>query len=297
MLHMLKMTQSLRTYYQNFVIQLQTIYEISEAESIANMVFEEILYIKKQHIFFLDKQINDAEIEQLNTILNKLLTHEPVQYVLGIADFFGLRFRVNKQVLIPRTETEELVALIIKEVRNLKLQNDAVFNILDIGTGSGCIPIALKKNLPFAQVTAMDISTDALEVANENAFLNKTNIEFIEGDILNSQFSIPNSQFSIIISNPPYITQNEKLKMQKNVLHFEPHLALFVSDDNPLLFYNVIADFAKLHLTQNGKLYFEINENFGMEIKIMLENKGYDEVIIVKDLQGKNRVVVGSNNI
>jgi release factor glutamine methyltransferase len=294
---MLKMTQSLRTYYQNFVIQLQTIYEISEAESIANMVFEEILYIKKQHIFFLDKQINDAEIEQLNTILNKLLTHEPVQYVLGIADFFGLRFRVNKQVLIPRTETEELVALIIKEVRNLKLQNDAVFNILDIGTGSGCIPIALKKNLPFAQVTAMDISTDALEVANENAFLNKTNIEFIEGDILNSQFSIPNSQFSIIISNPPYITQNEKLKMQKNVLHFEPHLALFVSDDNPLLFYNVIADFAKLHLTQNGKLYFEINENFGMEIKIMLENKGYDEVIIVKDLQGKNRVVVGSNNI
>lgn len=295
MLHTLKMTQSLRTYYQNFVIQLQSIYEISEAESIANIVFEEILYIKKQHLFFLDKQINDIEIAQLNAILNKLLTHQPVQYVLGIADFFGLRFRVNKQVLIPRTETEELVTLVIKNVRNLKLQNNTVFNILDIGTGSGCIPIALKKNLPFAHVTALDISTDALEVANENAFLNKTNIEFIEGDILNSQFSIPNSQFSIIVSNPPYITQKEKIEMQKNVLNFEPHLALFVSDDNPLLFYNAIADFSKSHLIQNGKLYFEINENYGMDVKTMLENKGYDEVTIVKDLQGKNRVVVGSN--
>ncbi len=294
------MTQSLRSYYQNFVIQLQTIYEVSEAESIANIVFEEILYIKKQHIFFLDKQINDGEIEQLNFILGKLLKHEPVQYVLGVADFFGFRFKVDNNVLIPRRETEELVDLIIKDVRNTKSESGSQvlkeINILDIGTGSGCIAISLKKNLPFAQLTAIDISKEAIKVATENAFLNKVSIDFIEADILNSQLSIPiaigtNSQFNIIVSNPPYITVEEKNKMLKNVLEFEPHNALFITNNDPLQFYKAIADFAKDHLKENGKLYFEINESFGFEVKEMLENKDFTQVEIIKDMQGKERIV------
>ena len=294
------MTQSLRSYYQNFVNQLQTIYEVSEAESIANIVFEEILYIKKQHIFFLDKQINDGEIEQLNFILGKLLKHEPVQYVLGVADFFGFRFKVDKNVLIPRRETEELVDLIIKDVRNTKPESgsqiEKEINILDIGTGSGCIAISLKKNLPFAQLTAIDISKEAIKVASENAFLNKVAIDFIEADILNSQISIPiaigtNSQFNIIVSNPPYITDEEKNKMLKNVLEFEPHNALFITNNDPLQFYKAIADFAKEHLKENGKLYFEINEMFGFEVKEMLENKDFTQVEIIKDMQGKERIV------
>lgn len=294
------MTQSLRSYYQNFVIQLQTIYEVSEAESIANIVFEEILYIKKQHIFFLDKQINDGEIEQLNFILGKLLKHEPVQYVLGVADFFGFRFKVDNNVLIPRRETEELVDLIIKDVRNTKSESGSQvlkeINILDIGTGSGCIAISLKKNLPFAQLTAIDISKEAIKVATENAFLNKVSIDFIEADILNSQISIPiaigtNSQFNIIVSNPPYITVEEKNKMLKNVLEFEPHNALFITNNDPLQFYKAIADFAKDHLKENGKLYFEINESFGFEVKEMLENKDFTQVEIIKDMQGKERIV------
>jgi release factor glutamine methyltransferase len=294
------MTQSLRSYYQNFVNQLQTIYEASEAESIANIVFEEILYIKKQHIFFLDKQINDGEIEQLNFILGKLLKHEPVQYVLGIADFFGFRFKVDNNVLIPRRETEELVDLIIKDVRNTKPESGSQavneINILDIGTGSGCIAISLKKNLPFAQLTAIDISKEAIKVASENAFLNKVSIDLIEADILNSQLSIPiaigtNSQFNIIVSNPPYITVEEKNKMLKNVLEFEPHTALFITNNDPLQFYKAIADFAKKYLKENGKLYFEINESFGIEVKEMLEIKDFTQVEIIKDMQGKERIV------
>ena len=289
------MTQSLRSYYQNFVIQLQTIYEVSEAESIANIVFEEILYIKKQHIFFLDKQINDGEIEQLNFILGKLLKHEPVQYVLGVADFFGFRFKVDKNVLIPRRETEELVDLIIKDVRNTKPESgsqiEKEINILDIGTGSGCIAISLKKNLPFAQLTAIDISKEAIKVASENAFLNKVAVDFIEADILNSQLSSLDSQFNIIVSNPPYITVEEKNKMLKNVLEFEPHNALFITNNDPLQFYKAIADFAKDHLKENGKLYFEINEMFGNEVKEMLEDKDFTQVEIIKDMQGKERIV------
>jgi len=294
------MTQSLRSYYQNFVNQLQTIYDVSEAESIANIVFEEILYIKKQHIFFLDKQINDGEIEQLNFILGKLLKHEPVQYVLGVADFFGFRFKVDNNVLIPRRETEELVDLIIKDVRNTKPESGSQavkeINILDIGTGSGCIAISLKKNLPFAQLTAIDISKEAIKVATENAFLYKVAIDFIEADILNSQISIPiaigtNSQFNIIVSNPPYITVDEKNKMLKNVLEFEPHKALFITNNDPLQFYKAIADFAKDHLKENGKLYFEINEMFGNEVKKMLKENGFQNIEIIKDMQGKDRIV------
>ena len=285
------MDQSLRLYYQNFLKQLSTIYDGNEAESIANIVFEEILFIKKQHIFFLDKQINDGETEQLNFILGRLLKQEPVQYVLGVADFYGYRFKVDKSVLIPRRETEELVDLIIKDYRLAKHDPFSKPEILDIGTGSGCIAISLKKNLPTAVITAIDFSSDALHVANENAFLNKVAISFIEADILHASFKIQQTAFDIIVSNPPYITLEEKDEMLKNVLEFEPHSALFITNNDPLQFYKAIADFATRQLKENGKLYFEINEHFGNEVVEMLSNKDFTQIEVIKDMQGKERVV------
>jgi release factor glutamine methyltransferase len=285
------MPQPIRIYYQNFVLQLLTIYEVNEAESIAGIVFEELFMMKKHHILILEKDLDDEQISHLNLILNRLLTHEPVQYILRVSDFYGLRFKVNKHVLIPRRETEELVDLIIKDVRGWKLEVGTKINVLDIGTGSGCIAISLKKNLPFAHLTAMDISTEALETANENALLNKVIVDFVQTDILHSTFNIQHLPFEIIVSNPPYIMEDEKKEMLNNVLEHEPHQALFVPNDNPLKFYIAIADFAKNNLTANGKLYFEINEIFGNEILQMLNDKGFQHIEIIRDMQQKNRMI------
>ena len=288
----------LRTYYENFLKKLSEVYETAEAQSIANIVFEDVLMMKRHHIFMLEKDLTQGDTEMLDGILNKLLKHEPVQYVLGMADFFGLRFKVNKNVLIPRRETEELVDAIVKEVRGWKMEGEKGMNILDICTGSGCIAIAIKKNIPAAHVSAVDISKDALEVATENAMLNKVDVDFYEGDILTSHFPLPtssfstfNSPFSIIVSNPPYITQKEKETMHQNVLGYEPHLALFVSNENPLLFYEAIANFAQQHLSPNGKLFVEINESFGNEVAALFTAKGFTKNTIVKDMQGKDRFV------
>ncbi len=288
----------LRTYYENFLKKLSEVYETAEAQSIANIVFEDVLMMKRHHIFMLEKDLTQGDTEMLNGILHKLLKHEPVQYVLGMADFFGLRFKVNKNVLIPRRETEELVDAIVKEVRGWKMEGEKGMNILDICTGSGCIAIAIKKNIPAAHVSAIDISKDALEVATENAMLNKVDVDFYEGDILTSHFPLPTSSFStfnypfsIIVSNPPYITQKEKETMHQNVLGYEPHLALFVSNENPLLFYEAIANFAQQHLSANGKLFVEINEIFGNEVAALFTAKGFTQTIIVKDMQGKDRFV------
>jgi len=293
----------LRTYYENFLKKLSEVYETAEAQSIANIVFEDVLMMKRHHIFMLEKDLTQGDTEMLDGILNKLLKHEPVQYVLGMADFFGLRFKVNKNVLIPRRETEELVDAIVKEVRGWKMEGEKGMNILDICTGSGCIAIAIKKNIPAAHVSAVDISKDALEVATENAMLNKVDVDFYEGDILTSHpdsyrdplttssFSTFNYPFSIIVSNPPYITQKEKETMHQNVLGYEPHLALFVSNENPLLFYEAIANFAQQHLSPNGKLFVEINESFGNEVAALFTAKGFTKNTIVKDMQGKDRFV------
>lgn len=288
----------LRTYYENFLKKLSEVYETAEAQSIANIVFEDVLMMKRHHIFMLEKDLTQGDTEMLDGILHKLLKHEPVQYVLGMADFFGLRFKVNKNVLIPRRETEELVDAIVKEVRGWKMEGEKGMNILDICTGSGCIAIAIKKNIPAAHVSAIDISKDALEVATENAMLNKVDVDFYEGDILTSHFPLPtssfstfNSPFSIIVSNPPYITQKEKETMHQNVLGYEPHLALFVSNENPLVFYEAIANFAQQHLSANGKLFVEINESFGNEVAALFAAKGFTKNTIVKDMQGKDRFV------
>ena len=244
----------------------------------------------------------------------KELQHEkPIQYIIGETEFYGLLFKVDNNVLIPRPETEELVEWIVKELRvrssDLGVQNSALstqhsaLNILDIGTGSGCIAIALAKNLPNAEVFALDISKQALQLAQQNAKLNNVKVHFIERDILTNVIQSPNTglnppvtmvrklKFDIIVSNPPYVRELEKHKIQNNVLENEPHLALFVDDENPLLFYDKIADFSKENLTKNGQLYFEINQYLGKEMVKLLKQKGFTNIELKKDILGNDRMV------
>ncbi|TKB97561.1 peptide chain release factor N(5)-glutamine methyltransferase [Pedobacter cryophilus] len=215
--------------------------------------------------------------------IQKLLLQIPIQYVLEEADFYGLKFKVNSSVLIPRPETEELVHLIIKNHKNQSL------NILDIGTGSGCIPISLQRNLPLAHISAIDISEDALKVAKQNAQLNRVEVSFLKDDALNlltSNYPV----FDVIVSNPPYIAISEKSDMENTVIAYEPHLALFVSDENPLIFYDRIADFALTNLNKQGFLYFEINQALAEETKILLEQKGF-KAQIIKDINNNDRMI------
>ncbi len=214
---------------------------------------------------------------------------------------------MNESVLIPRPETEELVEWVIQKVESLKLKVKGsesktlhaprpTLNILDIGTGSGCIAISLKKNLPDADITALDISSEALAIAQKNAVLNDVEVSFIEQDILTSHISHLTSPYSILVSNPPYITQTEKAQMHENVLANEPHLALFVSNEKPLIFYEVIADFAINNLKEKGLLFFEINEYLGKETVNMLLVKGFNSIELKKDMQGKDRMICCSRD-
>lgn len=202
--------------------------------------------------------------------------------------FAGMQFYVDENVLIPRPETEELVAWIVQEHKTLHLQN---VKILDIGTGSGCIPIALKKQLPTCDIHAADISKGALSTAQKNASTLHAAITFHEVDILDETSRNRLSKFDVVVSNPPYIKQSEEAAMHYNVLKYEPHLALFVPDEDALLFYKAIADFGLQHLTAGGKLFFEINEMLGASVKALLKQKGYSNVEIRKDMQGKDRMV------
>lgn len=221
--------------------------------------------------------------QRIEDIINRLLIHEPIQYILGQAEFFGLPFKVNKNVLIPRPETEELVELIINENQGNHL------SILDIGTGSGCIAIALSKYLPNANITAWDISSGALEVATENALNNQVQVVFRQVDVL-SDYPM-DKMFDIIVSNPPYILDSEKVTMEENVLQYEPHSALFVPDNNGLLFYKRIADIALKLLKPSGKLYFEINQTKGKDTMETLIEKGFHNTELFRDMNGNDRIV------
>ena len=233
------------------------------------------------------KELDKVQLTQLNAFTQQLLQHTPVQYILHEAWFAGMRFYVDEHVLIPRPETEELVEWIVADVdpthKNLA--------ILDIGTGSGCIPIALKKKLPESTVYALDISEKAVEIASKNAADNNLNVEFLPANILDFTSYEGWPEVDIIVSNPPYIKESEATTMQQNVLQYEPHTALFVPDDDALLFYRTIADFALQHLKPDGKLYFEINEIMGEEIAALLAAKNFSAIKIKKDLQEKNRMV------
>lgn len=237
----------------------------------------------------------DLEIENSKNVLEalELLKKEtPIQYITGETEFFGLTFKVNESVLIPRPETEELVHWVIKSNKNQKIK------IIDIGTGSGCIAISIAKKMPNASVYGLDVSKDALKVAKQNADLNHVNVNFIEADILsfqNNNFNIEPS-FDIIISNPPYVREQEKELMSLNVLNNEPHLALFVKDENPLLFYNMITDFAKHNLNDNGQLFFEINEYLGRDMIELLTDKNFKNIQLKQDLFKKDRMIKATIN-
>ena len=275
--------------YTQLMYQLFELYEDREAANIADMVIEHVTGFKRiDRITNKKFPLNNTQQEILQQHTAALLQHKPVQYVLHEAWFAGMQFYVDENVLIPRPETEELVAWIVQEHKTLHLQN---VKILDIGTGSGCIPIALKKQLPACDIHAADISKGALATAQKNASTLHAAITFHEVDILDETSHNRLSKFDVVVSNPPYIKQSEEAAMHDNVLKYEPHLALFVPDEDALLFYKAIADFGLQHLTAGGKLFFEINEMMGASVKALLEQKGYSNVEIKKDMQGKDRMV------
>ena len=275
------------TYRSEFVQTLTPIYDAQEAESFFYLLLEDKRQLKRVDLA-LDPQLefSHSEVAEWNEVVEKLKAFIPIQYIIGKAHFFGLEFEVNSGVLIPRPETEELVQWIVAE--NVE-QSD--LKILDIGTGSGCIAISLAKNLPQAQVFAIDISEAALETARNNANRNQVEVNFIQNNIL--EMSDLEQQFDVIVSNPPYVRNLEKEEIKKNVLDHEPHLALFVDDHDALVFYRKIAHLAVKHLRKGGQLYFEINQYLGKEMMDLLEQNGFQQMELRKDIYGNNRMVFG----
>ena len=287
--------------YEYFIKKLSVIYNKREADNISDWVFESVANIKRlDRITHAISAIDNSIVNELNNALEKLLTHKPVQYVLGEAWFYKMKLKVNEHVLIPRPETEELVGWVVEEIGNkeLKIRNNkdaepaehSPVTILDVGTGSGCIAIALKKQLSNAEIFALDISDEALQIAKENAQDQSAKINFLNFDFLDEASWSSLGKFNIIVSNPPYIPVDEKSKLAKNVVEHEPHLALFVTDEEPFIFYKKIAAFAKKHLNENGKIFVEIHENHGAEIKKVFSQKNFiaeDK----KDIYGRERMI------
>lgn len=267
--------------FQRLTQQLKTIYDVREATTIAQYLFEDAFQIRNTLI-----ETPFLYTAQLETFIPRLLKHEPWQYVIGQADFYNLKFKVDSSVLIPRPETEELVYWI-----NQNHKNKGSLSILDIGTGSGCIPITLKHLMPTASITAVDVSETALSIAQQNAEQIGVEVTFKKVDILKREdwSKLPN--FDIIVSNPPYIPLKEKNLMRNNVLRFEPDLALFVEDKSPLLFYEVISDFALEKLSSRGYLYFEINEFLGQALVQLLQRKGFKSIELEQDMSGRDRMI------
>jgi release factor glutamine methyltransferase len=274
---------------QQLLFQLFHLYDEREAKNITDWVMENITGWKKiDRVSNKSVPLSAAQQIQLQQYTNELLNHTPVQYVLHEAWFYKMKLYVDENVLIPRPETEELVEWIINEVTG---KNSKLKTILDIGTGSGCIPLALKKHLPAFEVHSCDISEAALSVAKKNAAGQQLEIQFHRCNILSKTERESLPQFDIIVSNPPYIPQKDKASMAPNVLKHEPHIALFVEDDDPLVFYTAIADFASTHLKKNGTIYLEIHEDLGLAVISLFKEKGYNRTELKKDLQGKDRMV------
>ena len=273
----------LKEFRNRFNKELSEVFPQTEIDSFFFLLIEKGLNLQRIDLAMNTQlSISKDKLKYLHSALLKLKSQEPIQYILGETEFYGLPFKVTKDTLIPRPETEELVEWIIKDAKKEKSTT-----ILEIGTGSGCIPISLAKNLLKSTVSSIDISSDALTIAKENALLNTVQVNFIEQDILNTKELL--QQYDIIVSNPPYVRELEKKEIQPNVLENEPHLALFVEDKNPLIFYSKIADLAKKHLKENGFLYFEINQYLGKETIDMLTKKGF-RTELRKDLFGNDRM-------
>jgi release factor glutamine methyltransferase len=287
---------TIKDVFVAFRQSLVTLYDVKEIQAITLIAISEVCNLSKAKIkAFPELELPPHQIEKLQNILSQLTTGKPIQYILGKTEFYGLTFYVNPSVLIPRPETEELVEWVLFSVGGeqwaVGSEQWAVASILDVGTGSGCIAISLKKHLPGFEVSAIDISADALITAKENAELNDVEIDFIQADVLHLKSEIEHPTFEIIISNPPYITQHDKTQMHTNVTDFEPHTALFVPEDDPLIFYKAIADFAVTHLVPGGLLFFEINESYGKEIVELLTDKGFKNIELKKDIGGSDRLI------
>lgn len=288
--------------YRNYFNEtLKTIYPITEIDSFFFLLLEEYLGFRRVDIVLKsDFKITQENLNLLQSATKQLEQEVPLQYIIGKTEFYGLPFVVNKHVLIPRPETEELVACVVSESSRFKTFNTSTkqttetkqLKILDIGTGSGCIPISLKKQLPFAKISAIDISKEALTVAKKNAVLNNVDIHFILQDILKTVAL--DQHYDIIISNPPYVRELEKKELKNNVLKNEPHVALFVENDNPLIFYAKIAELAKKYLNKNGLLFFEINQYLGTETIDLVNKKGLKNIQLKKDMFGNDRIIVAS---
>lgn len=277
--------------YADFRQALTIIYSPSEAKNITDWVFEHVTgknkFERRNLRYPVQETLSSEQILLLKNYLRQLENHKPVQYVLGEAWFYKRKFFVNKNVLIPRPETEELVEWIIGEIKQEKKTS---CTILDIGTGSGCIPVSIKKEMPGCQVSALDVSEEALEVARRNAKELEANVAFSGINFLDEKQWETLPDFDIIVSNPPYIPINEKEMLDKNVTDFEPSVALFVEDKNPFIFYIKIARFAKNHLTPGGKVFVEVHEDFAGNVKSVFENNGF-AAIIKKDIYGKERMI------
>jgi release factor glutamine methyltransferase len=266
--------------------QLLPVYDGREAQWIIRIIFEHLLkYTPVDIAIRRDEQIPEFIIRKADAIAQRLLTHEPIQYIMGEARFCGLILKVNKSVLIPRPETEELVDIIVKQWSQVP-----DVNVLDLGTGSGCIAVALARDLRFPHVTAVDISADALAVACENAAVLRSRINFVQADMLN----LPEATdgYDIIVSNPPYIADHERNAMEANVVEYEPSLALFVPDNDPLRFYKAIAAYASVSLSARGVLYLEINPLYVDDLRRMLQLNGFANVTTLADMQGCQRFAI-----
>lgn len=260
--------------------KLGEIYSTREIQIFSEMILEALFDLSKTDLILNNRKFSESELLQIRAVSKRLIEHEPIQHILGFAHFYGHDFKVNRDVLIPRPETEELLALVLKDHTDGKL--------LDIGTGSGCIPITLKLENNAFEVSALDVSSKAIAIAQENALRFNLEVNFIHSDILQDELE---DKYDIIISNPPYVLESDKKEMQESVLSFEPGLALFVPDDKALMFYERISDLAFTSLNDGGQLYFEIHEAFGEETVQLLNNKGFNNIKLIQDLQGKDRIV------
>jgi release factor glutamine methyltransferase len=285
------LTTSPKTLFNQLVSEITSVYEENEAKSIVYLLLEHYLKLSRTDIL-LDNPF--SQLFDFQYIITRLKAQEPVQYITGETEFYGRKFKVTSDTLIPRPETEELIVLVLGSeflVQNQKIRTkNSELRILDIGTGTGCIAISLACELPDTQVFAYDISEEALKIAQENAGRNRANVIFEKVDFLSLSPSSP-SPFSIIVSNPPYVMNSEKAEMGRNVLEYEPHLALFVEDDDPLIFYRNIADFASKNLIDKGLCVVEINQTFGLETAELFWNQGFRSVEVLKDMFGKDRIV------
>jgi release factor glutamine methyltransferase len=286
---------NLKDVQSTFHKALDHLYEKEEVDSFFFMLIEAYYKVSRLQLA-MEPQLSVENYEAILDALELLKKQQPIQYILGVTEFYGLPFKVNEHTLIPRPETEELVAWVLN---HQPITINHQLRMLDVGTGSGCIAISLAKNLPNAEIYALDVSGEAIKIAKQNAKLNNVHVEFIEADILNSETwnsDFKDLNFDIIVSNPPYVREQEKQYMKLNVLDNEPHLALFVKDEDPLLFYKAITQFAIDKLSKNGRLYFEINEYLGNDMIQLLVKNQFSNIELKQDMFKKDRMIKGVRN-